>query len=465
MGPAAVGPCRGGRRKAKGGCLSETRQGPDISGPASREEYPPGRAAPDGAARWWSARRRMAEEPWSSRRNSDDRATDRDRKASAPGVPSAAAPWPPARLASACQAVPHDRRARGGPGCGRASPRRAAAGGSGTPPAAPGSPPRTPRPRQRSGLAAIDEARGIAAGERGGGIAEQAQPQPQDGQSHAAAAAILPPLHPGRLPAAPQHGLVFDLGRGDTGRRGDREALDPALAARDTGPLPQHAGHIAHALDMGQHFAGPVGPGGGAGQRRRSDGSRRRGRGAGAELHHLQAGGGFAGLRRLIDGHQDLRRAARDPHQRGILHPRQPAIVAEAADIDRFRPAGGVRGQRDAHPGQAGGGFGHRRAGGMEDAEQPRLQRHQMAADLELDHPAGARLRNGCRGGCRGWRGQCRGAGFWHNVSRSAFSLRCRSIESGPDARPVSVRIPDPIELLCRFIHGGSTGRGQAMHC
>ena len=98
----------------------------------------------------------------------------------------------------------------------------------------------------RADLRAIDEGRRsscIHASSRC--RAAQPQPQAEHRQRHAAAAAELAALDPGRQPAAAEHRLVFDVVGRNAGGRRHGEALDPELAAALADPVAELAADVA----------------------------------------------------------------------------------------------------------------------------------------------------------------------------------------------------------------------------
>ena len=211
------------------------------------------------------------------------------------------------------------------------------------------------------------------------------------------------------------------------------EALDPLAAALEAEPVTQIAGDITCNLDMGHDFG--VGPrccrlprchlqvrlcrDWGAG---RSGGG-----GLPAEAQDLETRCRVL-VFLLIDRDQDLRRTVRDPDQRGGAV--QPSIFTEGADADRLRTAGETGCRGDPNTRQTGGLIGGRAARGLEDAEQPGLQRHQVGGDLQFRDPAGcigrriacpglsglwlSGLFDGCNGRIRLCSGAFRTRGFGH---------------------------------------------------
>jgi hypothetical protein len=237
--------------------------------------------------------------------------------------------------------------------------------------------------RHRPDRAAVDEIGGVAALMRLGGGALEPDLEAEQRQRHATAAAEFPALDPRRQPSASQHSLVFQIGRLDAVARRQTESLDPLAAASRPDPLADLARHIAGALDV-HHDIGVIRYNGLPGTR---SGHGRPGLRTWfhTQTHHLQTRCAlWRGRRGLVHRHQHLRRSGCYADQRGGVLAVQPAIVAERADADRFRPAGRARRQRNADARQTGPLVRRRRAGRLEDAEQAGVQRHQMPRDLEF---------------------------------------------------------------------------------
>ena len=207
----------------------------------------------------------------------------------------------------------------------------------------------------RADRAAVDEGRRVAAVLLASPRAPFSRSlRPSKRQRHAAAAAELAALDPGRQPAATEHAPGIRCPRRRCRSRGvtAKPSIQRSLPRSpiQSPSCRRHRRCAAHARRYPASRWSPPRSGGGAAPERpvARRGGRRRRRLSRSTCRRGAVSAALA--RRLVDGHQHLRRALGDPHQRA-RRAVQPAVVAERADADSIGPAGGARRQaRCARP-------------------------------------------------------------------------------------------------------------------